>query len=60
MFDKNLIAKQGNMLDGTIASVPVQCNNRADNTEIKAEKTAKALTENPNKLRQKIWMPRGQ
>jgi len=35
LASKNLIAKEGKMLDATIVSVPIQRNSRADNEEIK-------------------------
>lgn len=50
---KNLIAKEGKMLDATIVSVPIQRNSRGDNEEIKMGITPKAFIEKPNKLRQK-------
>jgi len=50
---KNLIAKEGKMLDATIVSVPVQRNNREDNKTIKAGNIPASFTENQNKLEQK-------
>ena len=53
LASKNLIAKEGRMLDATIVSVPIQRNSRADNEEIKMGVTPKSFIEKPNKLRQK-------
>lgn len=50
---KNLIAKEGKMLDATIVSVPVQRNNREDNKTIKEGNIPESFTKNKNKLEQK-------
>jgi IS5 family transposase len=50
---KNLIAKEGKMIDATIVNAPKQRNTREENKEIKNGKTPSGFTEKPNKLAQK-------
>lgn len=50
---KNLIAKEGKMIDATIVSVPVQRNNREDNKTLKEGNIPESFKKNINKLEQK-------
>lgn len=51
--DKNLIAKEGKMVDATIISVPIQRNSREDNKTIKDGQIPESFTAHPATGRQK-------
>ncbi|MCX5943837.1 MAG: transposase [Cyanobacteria bacterium] len=51
--DQGLEARGGQIIDATLVPLPKQCNSRAENSDIKADRLPNGWDENPDRLQQK-------